>query len=93
MTMHAPSAAASSSSRPADLFSLQGKTAIVTGAAVSGIGFAIVEALAGAGANVAMIYHSNKSAIEGASKIEQTYGVQCAYAATATIRCDGLRLC
>ncbi|OBT54688.1 hypothetical protein VE04_04920 [Pseudogymnoascus sp. 24MN13] len=42
-----------------------------------GTGFAIGRALAEAGANVAIIYNSNKKAIEGAKEIEQTYGVQC----------------
>ncbi|CZR66274.1 probable sorbitol utilization protein SOU2 [Phialocephala subalpina] len=59
------------------LFSLKDKTAIVTGAAASGIGYAIVEILAEAGANVAIIYNSNKMAIEGAKNIEKTYGVKC----------------
>ncbi|KFZ23970.1 hypothetical protein V502_01553 [Pseudogymnoascus sp. VKM F-4520 (FW-2644)] len=65
------------SSRMPDLFSLKGRTAIVSGAAAAGIGFAIAQALAEAGANVAIIYNSNKKAIEGAKEIEQTYGVQC----------------
>ena len=37
---------------PTDIFSLKGKVALVTGAAY-GIGFAIAEALAGAGAKIA----------------------------------------
>jgi len=58
------------------MFSLKGKTAIVSGAA-AGIGLAIVHTLAEAGANVAMLYHTNSSAIESAKVIEQTYAVQC----------------
>jgi len=58
------------------LFSLKGKTAIVAGAA-AGIGLAIVEALAEAGANVAIWYNSNKVALERAAEVEQTFGVKC----------------
>jgi NAD(P)-dependent dehydrogenase (short-subunit alcohol dehydrogenase family) len=60
------------------LFSLKGKTAIVSGAS-SGIGLAIVEILAEAGANVAILYHRNKTAIESAKTIEQRYKVKCRY--------------
>jgi sorbose reductase len=42
------------------LFSLKGKTAIVSGAG-AGIGLAVAEALAEAGANVAIWYNSNVS--------------------------------
>lgn len=58
------------------LFSLKGKTAIVAGAA-AGIGLAVANAYAEAGANVALWYHSNKAAIERAAEIQQKYGVQC----------------
>lgn len=66
-----------SSSKLPQLFSLEGRTAIVTGAADAGIGFSIAQALAEAGANVAIIYNSNKKAIEGAKEIERTCKVQC----------------
>jgi len=58
------------------LFSLKGKTAIVSGAG-AGIGLAVAHALAEAGANVAIWYNSNKKAIEEAEKIEKEYGVKC----------------
>ncbi|EER27780.1 hypothetical protein D8B26_006112 [Coccidioides posadasii str. Silveira] len=57
------------------LFSLKGKTAIIAGAA-AGIGLAVAQAYAEAGANVALWYHSNKSAHDRAAEIEKKYGVQ-----------------
>jgi sorbose reductase len=58
------------------LFSLKGRTAIVSGAG-AGIGLAVAQGFAEAGANVAIWYNSNKKAIERAQDIEKTYGVQC----------------
>ena len=63
-------------SRVLPLFSLKGRTAIVSGAG-AGIGLAVANALAEAGANVAIWYNSNKKAIERAKEIEQTYNVNC----------------
>ena len=60
------------------LFSLKGKTAIVSGGS-SGIGLAIVEILAEAGANVAVLYNSNKVAIESANDVAERYSVKCKY--------------
>ncbi len=58
------------------LFSLKGRTAIVSGAG-AGIGLAVAQGLAEAGANVAIWYNSNKKALDEAKGIETTYGVKC----------------
>lgn len=61
------------------LFSLKGRTAIVSGAG-AGIGLGVAQALAEAGANVAIWYNSNKQALVEAENIEKTYGVKCEFA-------------
>lgn len=66
------------SDRVLPLFSLKGRTAIVSGAG-AGIGLGVAEALAEAGANVAIWYNSNKKAIAEAEKIEKDYGVKCKF--------------
>jgi sorbose reductase len=58
------------------LFSLKGRTAIVSGAG-AGIGLAVAQGFAEAGANVAIWYNSNKKALDEAAAIEKTYGVKC----------------
>lgn len=58
------------------LFSLKGKTAIISGAG-AGIGLAVAQAYAEAGANVAIWYNSNKAAIDRANEIEEKYNVKC----------------
>ena len=58
------------------LFSLKGRTAIVSGAG-AGIGLAVAQALAEAGANVAIWYNSNKKAVQRAEDIANEYGVKC----------------
>ena len=60
------------------LFTNEGKTAIVTGAG-AGIGLAVAQGLAESRANVAIMYHSNKKALDRAREIEDEYGVQCEY--------------
>ncbi len=69
---------APTSDRVLPLFSLKGRTAIVSGAG-AGIGLAVAHALAEAGANVAIWYNSNKKAIQEAEKIEKEYGVKCMF--------------
>ncbi|KAI9749039.1 MAG: L-xylulose reductase [Lichina confinis] len=64
------------SDRVLPLFSLKGRTAIVSGAG-AGIGLSVAQGLAEAGANVAIWYNSNKKAVDRAKEIEETYGVQC----------------
>lgn len=59
------------------LFSLHGRTAIVSGVANAGIGFAIAQILAEAGANVAILYNKNRAAIAGAETIARSYNVRC----------------
>jgi sorbose reductase len=58
------------------LFSLKGRTAIVSGAG-AGIGLSVAHALAEAGANVAIWYNSNPKAIDEAEKIAKKYEVKC----------------
>jgi hypothetical protein len=58
------------------LFSLKGKTAIVTGAG-AGIGYAAAEAFAEAGANVAIWYNNNTEAVAKALKLSEEFGVSC----------------
>lgn len=58
------------------LFSLRGRTAVVSGVATTGIGFAIAEILAEAGANVALLYNTNDSAKKAARIISERYHVQ-----------------
>ncbi|EME81943.1 uncharacterized protein MYCFIDRAFT_71664 [Pseudocercospora fijiensis CIRAD86] len=74
------------------LFSLKGKTAIISGAG-AGIGYAVAQGFAEAGANVAIWYHGNKKAIEKAKAIEQEFGVKCkAYQTDVTDFADTKRV-
>lgn len=54
--------------------SMKGKTVAITGAA-DGIGLAAAEAVAEAGANVALWYNSNPAAVERAQQLEQTFKI------------------
>ena len=57
-------------------FSLRNKTAIITGGG-AGIGLAVAGAYAELGANVAIWYSTNKSAVVTAEAISKQYGVIC----------------
>lgn len=56
-------------------FSMKGKVAIVTGAG-AGLGLAAVEALAEAGANIALWYNSNEETIATAKSVAEKYNVK-----------------
>jgi sorbose reductase len=58
------------------LFSLKGKTAIISGAG-QGIGLAVARGYAEAGADVAIWFNSNKEAYKRAEEIEKEFGVKC----------------
>lgn len=57
------------------MFSLKGKTAIVTGSG-AGIGLQVAHGLAEAGANVAMWYNTNTKCPERAAEVAQKHDVQ-----------------
>ncbi|KAL4982900.1 hypothetical protein BDW68DRAFT_182102 [Aspergillus falconensis] len=56
-------------------FKMTGKTIVVTGAA-DGIGYAVAEAMAEAGGDVALWYHSNDAAIAKAEGLAKEHGVR-----------------
>ena len=58
------------------LFSLKGKSAIVTGAG-AGIGYAVADCFAEAGADVIIWYNSNPKAHEAAEEIANRWSVKC----------------
>jgi sorbose reductase len=73
--LECPQPAPELSSNVLDLFSLKGKVASVTGSS-RGIGYAVAEAYAQAGADVAIWYNSSPSD-EKAAAIAKKYGVKC----------------
>lgn len=56
-------------------FSLKGRTACITGAS-DGIGFAVAEAMAEAGANLALWYNSNPAAHEKGAELAKKYNLK-----------------
>lgn len=64
------------SKRIVPLFSLKGKTAIISGAD-RGIGLAVARGFAEVGANVVIWYHSNHKAHDRAKEIEDEFDVKC----------------
>ncbi|KAF2744429.1 short chain dehydrogenase [Sporormia fimetaria CBS 119925] len=58
-----------------DQLKLNGKVVVVNGAA-DGIGLAVAEAMAEAGGNVALWYHSNAKAVDEAARLAKEYGVK-----------------
>ncbi|KAJ4186798.1 hypothetical protein NW755_007530 [Fusarium falciforme] len=65
---------------------LDGKVVVVTGAA-GGIGFAVAEAMAEAGANVALWYNSNDTAIEKAETLAKEHNIT-----TRPYKVDGMAI-
>jgi sorbose reductase len=55
-------------------FRMDGKVVAITGGA-DGIGLAVAEAMAEAGANVALWYNSNKAAIDRAKELEEKFKI------------------
>lgn len=56
-------------------FSMKGKVVAITGAA-DGIGFAVAEAMAEAGANLALWYNTNDVAIAKAAQLQEKYMIK-----------------
>ena len=58
------------------MFDMHGKVTIITGGS-GGIGYEVARALAEAGSDVALWYHTSSQAQKLASKIESDFGVKC----------------
>lgn len=58
-----------------EMFSMKGKTSIVTGGS-GGIGFAAAEAIAEAGGDVALVYNSAKGMDERAEELSKKFGTK-----------------
>lgn len=58
-----------------DQLTVKGKVIAVTGAS-SGIGFAVAEAMAEAGGNVALLYNSNDAAISKGADLAKKHGIK-----------------
>jgi len=58
-----------------EMFSMKGKTTIVTGGS-GGIGFAAAEAIAEAGGDVALVYNSAKGMDERAEELSKKFGTK-----------------
>ncbi|GAA5877915.1 hypothetical protein JCM16303_000280 [Sporobolomyces ruberrimus] len=58
-----------------DMFSMKGKTSIITGGS-GGIGFAAAEAIAEAGGDVALVYNSAKGMDERAEELAKKFGTK-----------------
>lgn len=58
-----------------DQLSMKGKVVAITGAS-AGIGFAVAEAIAEAGGDVALWYNSNDAAIEKGKGLEKAHGIR-----------------
>lgn len=56
-------------------FSMKGKVIAITGAA-DGIGYAVAEAIAEAGGDIALWYNTNDAAIEKGAKLAEKHGIR-----------------